>query len=389
VLRSTTGDSVSPRLSLCLIVKDEAANLPTCLDSVVGVADEIIVVDTGSTDGTQALATARGATLIQTDWDNDFSRARNLGLAAARGAWILVLDADESLPEESRAAIRALIAQPATEAFNLITRSTDVHGQILRGSILRLFPNRPDVRFQFPIHEAVNPDLIRAGVPIRDTKIEIAHSGYADAATMARKAQRNRTIIEAALANAVRNGEREAESHLRYYYAGTFYDAQDRAAAAREYDACVANASAPDGKLARMARLRAAECYFLLGDFAAAQARLPAEPDPTQHPAALYLGGQLAVKRGESRRASRWCEAVLAVEDAAFLPPVSLAAVKFKALNFLGGFWADHGRTDIGVRILRLALDIKKGTRDGTSVELASLYREIVTPPEKPGTGSI
>ena len=84
-------------LSACLIVKNEAAHLPRCLASVRELVDEMVVVDTGSTDETPAIATAYGARVLAFAWRDDFSAARNFGLGQARGEWLLVLDADEAL----------------------------------------------------------------------------------------------------------------------------------------------------------------------------------------------------------------------------------------------------------------------------------------------------
>lgn len=358
-----------------MIVRNESGTLPTCLQSVRELADEMIVVDTGSIDGTQAIAREHGARVFEMEWPNDFSRARNAALERARGAWILVLDADESLPPASCDEIRKLIEGEPTEAFRVVTKNTNVNGQHVRGTILRLFPNRPDVRYQFPIHEEVNLSLARAGVPIRETNIEVLHSGYADPETLARKAVRNRTIIAAALANPT---SREEELHLRYYYAGSFYDSQDWARAVEEYAVCEQRSSSPDTKLARIARLRVAECQFLIGDLEAARRYLPAAPEADAHPAALCLGGQIASQRGAVAEARGWFETVLGVPDVAFLPPVPLGTLKFKALNFLGSYWAGQGRKDIGARVLRLALEIKNRARDGASPEIGALYEQIV-----------
>jgi hypothetical protein len=367
-------DVSSLRLSLCMIVRDERANLPACFDSVQGLVDEIVVVDTGSTDGTQDYARERGAILLQSEWRGDFSAARNLALGHARGAWILVLDADETLPPRSAAEIRALVARAPAEAFNLITRNRGHDGRAVLGLILRLFPNRAEVRFQFPIHEEVNSSLAAAGIPIRDTEIEILHSGYADPATLARKAERNRAIIEQALATA-HGGE--AERHLRYYYADTFYQAADWARAAVEFDACAAAASEPEGKYARIVRLRAAECHFHLEDLAAAAARLPARLEAETHPVALCLAGQIAAARRDFETARQAFELLLGVRDTAFVPPAPIAKLKFKALEFLGGYWAARGRKDIGVHVLRLALALKKESC-AVGAELGADYERIL-----------
>ena len=85
------------KVSACLITKDEEANIATCLASLDGFADEIVVYDTGSTDDTVSMARELGATVIEGYWDDDFSRARNAALEHCTGEWIAWLDADETL----------------------------------------------------------------------------------------------------------------------------------------------------------------------------------------------------------------------------------------------------------------------------------------------------
>ncbi len=82
-------------LSLCMIVKNEEENIGRCLASVKPVVDEMIVVDTGSTDRTIDIAKAFGAQVYDFEWTNNFAEARNFSLSKAAGDWILVLDADE------------------------------------------------------------------------------------------------------------------------------------------------------------------------------------------------------------------------------------------------------------------------------------------------------
>jgi glycosyltransferase involved in cell wall biosynthesis len=93
---------ISPMsISLCMIVKDEAENLPRCLESVQDLVHECIVVDTGSTDATCDIATRYGARVHSFTWNNDFAAARNVSLDYATGDWVLVLDADEVLTPEA------------------------------------------------------------------------------------------------------------------------------------------------------------------------------------------------------------------------------------------------------------------------------------------------
>ena len=102
-------------ISLTLIVRDEEANLPACLDSARDLFDEIVVVDTGSTDRTIELARERGARIVPFAWCDDFAAARNAGVEAAKGEWILWLDADERLGASARDQLRGLFGKLRNE----------------------------------------------------------------------------------------------------------------------------------------------------------------------------------------------------------------------------------------------------------------------------------
>ncbi|PSN18171.1 glycosyl transferase [filamentous cyanobacterium CCP5] len=197
-------------LSLCMIVKNEAQAITACLQTVTDLVDEIVVVDTGSTDDTVDLARRQGAQVIPFTWGEDFAAARNVGLQAATGDWIIVLDADERLTAQGSAQIRA-IAQgyPAGDTLlGVILRRQEIGAQQAPYTLLtRLFRNRPDIRFQRPYHETIDDSLsaIQAQEPGWQIStlsgITIEHTGY-QAETIARadKYQRARTIMERHLA---------------------------------------------------------------------------------------------------------------------------------------------------------------------------------------------
>ena len=93
---------MKPEISVCMIVKNEEDNITQCLSSVRDVADEIVVVDTGSCDNTLAIAQSFGAKVFSCPWEDNFSIPRNVSLEHAQGEWILMIDADEQLAEESK-----------------------------------------------------------------------------------------------------------------------------------------------------------------------------------------------------------------------------------------------------------------------------------------------
>ncbi|HJN34803.1 MAG TPA: glycosyltransferase family 2 protein, partial [Prochlorococcus sp.] len=107
-------------LSLSMVVRNEESCLGACLTSVKGFVDEIVVVDTGSTDATVAIAEAAGARIEHLPWPGDFAPARNAALNLTTGDWVLVLDADEQLRAEAISGLQNLMAQPDVLVINLL-----------------------------------------------------------------------------------------------------------------------------------------------------------------------------------------------------------------------------------------------------------------------------
>jgi len=205
-------------ISLCMIVKDEERFLADCLRSVTGVVDEICIVDTGSTDGTLAIAREFGARIEQIAWSDDFSAARNAALALATRRWIFVLDADERLVPESRDALRAIGASPARGRGCWIAcrnLADDFKGTgAMTNAIVRLFPNDPQIRYRNAIHEYITHDGAEAGLASDLAPIEIVHLGYLSEIVRERgKARRNLRMAEAAV-------ERTPEDAFAHYNVG-------------------------------------------------------------------------------------------------------------------------------------------------------------------------
>src|SRR5262249_23051971 len=108
--RETAVAAAAVKVSLCMIVRNEEANLPGCLESVADLVDEMVVVDTGSTDRPKGVACRYGARVFDFPWVDHFAAARNESLRHARGRWVFWLDADDRLDEENRARLRTLLA---------------------------------------------------------------------------------------------------------------------------------------------------------------------------------------------------------------------------------------------------------------------------------------
>jgi glycosyl transferase family 2 len=181
----------APLLAAVLIVRDETGMLPGCLASLAGLADEIHVHDTGSTDGTAELAQHLGATVTRGDWDDDFGAARNQAAAASDATWVLALDADHRVAGATPGALRELLTRATTDALRVEVADAH-HANPYRQHETRLY--RPAaVRFSGRVHEKlIRPDgqaADRSAVPT--AWLSLSHLGHATAADRLRRADRN------------------------------------------------------------------------------------------------------------------------------------------------------------------------------------------------------
>ncbi len=181
-------------ISVCMIARDEEEHIAAALESVKDLADELIVVDTGSKDATILEAKRLGAKVYEIPWNDDFSEARNAALSKATREWILVLDADERISRDDHETIRALVRGAGPEAFGFEQRTYTNAGsgpglQAARGdeaqghasyfsvSQIRLFRADADIRYACELHESVEESLLLAGAPVRDSGLVIHHYG--------------------------------------------------------------------------------------------------------------------------------------------------------------------------------------------------------------------
>ncbi|HEU5270704.1 MAG TPA: glycosyltransferase [Jatrophihabitans sp.] len=182
-------------VTACLIVRDCEAGLPDCLASVRPFVDELVVLDTGSVDGTRAVAAAAGAEVHQAHWTDDFAAARNAALARCTGDWVLSIDADE-LATGVPGWLAPMLAACGTEldALSLLIRHAD--GPDARGLSghreVKLF-RRDRVRWAGRVHE--RPVRLTGGEPViaalPEQTLHLVHTGYTDPELVRAKAERN------------------------------------------------------------------------------------------------------------------------------------------------------------------------------------------------------
>lgn len=207
--RSTPRVTAAPRLTLCVIARDEEQMLGGCLASVRGIVDEIVVVDTGSVDDTARIARDAGATVVPFVWADDFAAARNAALAAAHGTWILVLDADERLAPGAGRALEDAIRRngldcgllPLHDATTLDALPADVvAGRARRGEptlLPRLLRRTPDLQWEGVVHESVKRWLTDGDRKAGRVDAAIVHYGAVPELRAARaKDARNLRLLE-------------------------------------------------------------------------------------------------------------------------------------------------------------------------------------------------
>jgi len=159
--------------SVVIIAKNAARQVSACLESA-SFADEMLVVDSGSIDGTAELATKHGARVMQKEWLG-FGRQKQFAVEAARHDWVLCLDADERVSEPLRASILAALAAPATQAYAMPRRNRFMgrwlrHGEGYPDWSLRLFDRRHARWSDDPVHEKVLSDA-----PVARIKGDLLH----------------------------------------------------------------------------------------------------------------------------------------------------------------------------------------------------------------------
>ena len=260
-----------PKLSLCLITRNEEDDLHRCLDSVRQVADEIVVVDTGSTDNTVNIARSFDAKVVEMPWQDDFSIPRNRALEEASGDWILVLDADEALNNESRHRVREAVTSDV-DALNIIIRnhlSDDSLFESRSNRFVRLFRHRPEFRFEGRVHEQILPSIRRVGGQVQERDdIVIDHFGYADNATSKdERWQRNLRLLDIEVESNPEDGFVRYHMGVTLQSIGKVQEAVETFRAALDFGRT--NGSLPTDLQAK-AHTRLAQLHLAQGDLEAA-----------------------------------------------------------------------------------------------------------------------
>ncbi len=179
-------------LSLCMIVKNEAENLNKYFLQIKDLFDELIIVDTGSTDNTIEIAKKITNKSFSIDWNDNFSEAKNYAIGKAQGEWILFLDADELITKEDIEKIKEAIKTDEVDAFRLnvinylnqkttgaiINRTLPFnHPFFIQFKLARLFRNKEEYKYKYRIHELIEDSIEENKGTIKELDVYIHHFG--------------------------------------------------------------------------------------------------------------------------------------------------------------------------------------------------------------------
>lgn len=248
-----------------MIVKNEEKNIKRCLDSVKDLVDEIVIVDTGSTDKTVEISRSYGANIYSVEWHDDFSEARNKSLDMAHGKWILFMDADDELDKNDLKKVKEILNDDDEAYFfktvNFVGNSPSYETAINMN--LRIMRNRPEYRFIYPIHEqiAVVIQNVNPNAKLINTDIKVYHYGYLNYEVQNKnKRKRNMSIINKVLKN------NPQDPFMRFNLGNEYFALEDYSKALDEYMISLKNTFAKTGYLSKL-YVRIVLCLNELGRY--------------------------------------------------------------------------------------------------------------------------
>jgi glycosyltransferase involved in cell wall biosynthesis/predicted Zn-dependent protease len=334
----------SARVSLTMIVRDEEDNLPDCLRSIADLVDEMIVLDTGSTDRTKEIAADAGAKVFDFPWYDSFSAARNEALRHATGDWIFWLDADDRIDEDNRAKLRDVFDRLGDEnaaySMKCLCLPQGNRDDATVVDHVRLFRNHPGIRWEHRVHEQILPGVRRVGGEVRFADVVIRHTGYCDPALRLKKLERDQRLVEMELAE-------QPDHPFTLFNLGSILQEQGRHAEALQALRRSLDLSHPSDSIVRKLYGLIAGCHRALGQTHDA---LAVCREGRRHyagdPELLFREGALRAETGDLPGAALCMERLLSVE-----PPPHFASVSAS----LRGYQGRHALADVYRRMNRHA----------------------------------
>jgi glycosyltransferase involved in cell wall biosynthesis len=361
-----------PLLSICMIVKNEEKNIGECLNSAQGLADEIIVTDTGSTDKTVEIAQSCGAKIEHFAWTKDFAAARNYSVSKAASRWIIWLDADDRLPKKTVEELRKKLSQeiPNKVFYLVVCNSADGGRTGARFSQIRVFPNNPDIRFEGRIHEQILSSVRKLNLIEEKSPLEIFHTGYEDPALLKEKQMRNLEMFKEEYPDPMK-----MDPNAMYHYGLSYEIIGDyENALIWMKNALEKSKKERYDEFTILIPQNIARIFERLGktDEAMDYLNQSLNVDPCFEPS-LSQKAQLLAKLGQSEEAVKWFGYL-----ASFIPKISILPVNTRTayvngLQFLAEHWNKTGQTALAIDILKTLKDMLLGTPHNP-LALAEIY---------------
>jgi glycosyltransferase involved in cell wall biosynthesis len=334
-------------LSACLIVRNNERTIRACITSLKPWVDEIVVVDTGSTDRTAEICRELGCRVYHMTWPDSFSAARNQSLKYARGLWVFVMDSDDEIDEVNGRLLRQLVLTAPPGLMAYVGRvlcpgaGSDGHLDVTAVTQVKLFRNRPDLRFEFRIHEQILPSIRRAQDAIAFSDLFVVHAG-ADRTPEGyrRKLRRDVRLLKMELA------ERPGCPFSLFNLGMTYSDAKKYRRGVSWLRQCIAASEPGDSHLRKTYALLASS-LFQLGryDEAAEAIRRGRELYP-QDTELLFREGLLFQEQGRFRFAARSYQAALATREAPHFSSLDVGLGGFKTRFNLARLYGQMGNLE-------------------------------------------
>ena len=257
--------SNNPSLGAAIIVKNAESSILRALDSLSGLVQQIVVVDTGSTDQTPQICSRFGTELHFRTWTDNFSEARNYALERMRTDWIIQLDADEKLDTDSLTNINSLLDNSKVGGLHIKILNVLDGGIESEHTYTRIFRRHSSIRYEGAIHEQIADSIRQAGFEIIDSSVVIQHFGYADHSP--EKIERNASLLRKELAN------NPNDAWLIYHLGLTEFAAGNHSEAETLFESII-HSSALSVEQNETVRLRLAQIALANGESETAHQRL-------------------------------------------------------------------------------------------------------------------
>ncbi|ULL13150.1 glycosyltransferase [Paenibacillus sp. H1-7] len=358
-------------LGVHVIARNEEAVLARCLESVRSIADELIVVDTGSTDRTADIALSYGAKVVHEPWRDDFAQARNTGIAHAASEWILVIDADEEVVDGAERIVAFL---KETEADKALVRIVNPVGELAEEKVTyeseRLFRSGKGYRFEGAIHEQLvrdreddrESDTGQQGEPLSTpsdgaaalspplSPLLLHHTGYLPAELSRKKTiERNMRILQRVL-------EEHPEDPFHIYNLGVTYCQSGQAEQALAIFARALRLATPGAPYRGTLVRDYAKVLLAAGDYAEASVLLQEETKRYSGYSDLHLlhGESLEGQGLLSDAFNAYRDAIHATGGGTYI--TEAGANSYRPLTGLARVAGQQGRTELAGRLYREAL---------------------------------